>query len=349
MDNLEYKIKNTLTEDINIPLRYNEMVCRTLNKINKKKNNIKEKALKFIISIITTIIGMSGVCFAISGIYNNIIKQGKTFSSGLGEVTNNTTDSLLSSDMEWDKNNAFYFKTIENIEEYSKYKSAVNELPNMVETDFETNFLLIITSIFPRNPDEKNLIVADISSNEETTFIKLKQEENADVTNFNNIIYAILPKEELKPNIKIEIDHFNIHLPGYEDINNLPQDYTIDNAIKDGCLVLEKGILKSNNISTLDNLINASQNNEKNYIRIYDKVSNNEIQIIDIIYKEGLYYMNSSTISNMEREISFNSFETLSKGEIEENGNKMTIYSGMTKLYKSEESQGIPIVFINEK
>lgn len=348
MSKIEKLIKESLSEDILIPLKYDKMIYNTLDNINHYKTSLKDKIFKIIIGILTTILSMTGICFAVFETYNYIleIQQGKTVSNGLGDIDEVTRESLLNNDMKWDKENAFYYKIIKNIEDYTKYKNKIEYLPHMQNEDFESESLLIMTSIFPRNPDENNLEIINITDNEDTTFIKLDQSENIKKEDFNNVIYAIIPNKQLKENIEIEIEHFNIHLPGYENIQKIPTEYNIESAIKDGCLVLEKSKIKSNNIYSLDKLMNKPNDND--CIRIYDKVSDDVISIIDIIYKDGLYYMNTCNISNPKREIEYNSFETIQRGELQENGSKMTIYSGMTQIYNSRFSQGIPIIIFSE-
>ena len=214
----------------------------------------------------------------------------------------------------------------------------------MGKDDFENNCLLIVTSTLPRNPDERNLKIVDINANDETTFITLNQMDNSNNNQINNIIYSIIPKELLRENIKLIIQHFNIYLPEFESINNLPTNYSIDDAIKDGCIVVEKSILKSNNLNLLNNLINATNEDKESYVRIYNKVADDEIKIIDIIYKDGLYYMNSCNISSLDRKIQYYSFETISKGSTD----NMIVYSGMTRLYDSQIRQGKSIVILSK-
>lgn len=349
MKDIDLQIKEAFiknNDNIEIPVEYKQMINNTLENLPSKTNRKHSKIFNFIIGLIATIFSITGVCFATSAISEHIkqnINQGK--------ISSNDYNQILNSGLDWDNDyeNGFYFKMIENLENYQKYKNALNNLPDMSKEDFDNNFILIISSSFRRDPGQANLIIKDISSTEDTTNITLKQLENIeDYTKYNNdIIYAISSKENLKQNRKITIENFTITIPNMKPIKELPIDYTVEGAIKDGCIVAENGILKSNNIDKLDNLINLSYLDNENYVRIYNKVSD-KIQIFDIMWIEGIYYLNWTTINNPEQGLQYHSFETLNKDEFELPENKTIIYGGFNKDFYSDDSTGFCILIIYE-
>ena len=104
----------------------------------------------------------------------------------------------------------------------------------------------------------------------------------------------------------------------FVDAKNLPTDYSIEEAIKDGCFVLYNGALKSNNLHAIDEFINKSESGENCFIRIYCK-ENYDIRtgtfIYDVEFRDGVYYQKRTDISDINKESSFHSYEKILKNE----------------------------------
>ena len=73
----------------------------------------------------------------------------------------------------------------------------------------------------------------------------------------------------------------------YVDINSLEKDYSMQQAIEDGCFIIEKNEIISDNKSQLDNFIDKCNQNVESNIRICDYQYGGRLSIIDIDYNNG--------------------------------------------------------------
>ena len=282
------------------------------------KNN---KVIKLLSIIILVSVCMSGVVFAGVVIYNQFIKQQDEvnsrglFDTGDG-ITTYETD-LMANDMVWDSEPRLYHKIITNMDDYSKYKSRVSQLPDMTENDFNESFLVIIANENIRQLHEQDLTIYNVLADETTIHITMKQKENPNYNNDNNIWYAIVDKSQLRDNVDVKIEQHNISSEQFVKLENLPKDYTIEQAVNDGCIVTENNKLVSNNLEVLDSFIEKTKNGERSFVRIYIKYKE-EITIIDLLFENGIYYeCTDSTRINTTKDIKYyyNSFTSLEKNE----------------------------------
>lgn len=341
MEKIDFYIKESLRQNNIIPERYNKMINKTLNEIDFSKNKLKEKITRAIIAIITTILGMSTICIAGPkiGEYANNMKQGRILSGGLVQTNTQNGEDLLS-EMTYNDEMKFYYTVIKDYEKYSIYKEKIDDLANVEKNEFENNVVFIMTKMLPGESDERNLIINEIEVKDDTTYIKLERDED---NTFSNIFYAVLPKEKIKDNIEFEILKTKIESPDFEKIENLPSDYSAEEAIQDGCIVIVKAQLLSDNIEKLEEMAETKQ---ELYIRIYDKVADDEVEILDIMYKEGMYYANSSIIQDENRNIRYYSFEKINKVIANGENCQMIIYSGDNQIDSTRE-EGWPIAIID--
>lgn len=335
MKDIEEFLQTMDIENVKIPLNIETKIQYALsNPDSKRKENGIKKIVKFIVGIIITMVSTSGICFATVQIYNEYIKRQETinsrglFDSGDG-ITNYETD-LTQNDMKYSEESELLYKVITNMNDYQKYKERVNSLPEMTQDDFNTEFLLIMTWRVEREIHQTDLKVNNIIAEDNATYIYLAQKENANINSKNNIIYAVISKEKLKDNIVILTEHYKITNSEYTDVNNLPSDYSIEQAIQDGCVVIENNTLKSSNINKIDEFIANSENGENGYIRIYVKEDfdfRKGTYIHEIEYKDGVYYRNIKNITNREEKEVFNSYEKIEK-QISLSG---IIYGGISR------------------
>ena len=280
MDEQDLKIKAALQEKIEIPSKYTDMIQDTLR--SRKKYSIKETIYRIFITILTTILGMSGVCFASVKIYNEYIKR-----------QDEAIARSLINDFVWEEDSRFGYKIIKDFIEYKKYKEIIAILPEMTEDDFKNDFLLITTWQGKRMQHVKDMEVYNVVSDETTTYITFKQKENPNYDTTNDIIYVVISKEKLRDNIKLDFKYSKITITGCIDIEEISGDYSIEQAINDGCFVVDNTILKSNNPKALDEFIQKTENGQNACIRVYTKQKLNEtdeIHIFDIEYRDGIYY-----------------------------------------------------------
>ncbi len=342
MDNFDYLIKKAVDEEIEFPSRYDNTMNSTIKKLEKKKYGYISNIIRTIITILMTLLGITGVCFATNEIYQ-YIQQGKAMTDGLTYRENGTIESLIDSDMQYDQDSRFYYKIITDDENYQKYKNTIPELPEMSLEDLNENALIILGSVLPRDSFEGNLKISNVYSVDKITYIQLTKDDSANKNN-SNLIYAIVHKDEISDNVKIIIDYITINNPDFENVQNLSSDYSVDEAIKDGCVVVEKGILKSANESKLLELENIKSEEQK-FVRIYNKVSEDIVNIIDIMYFDGLFYKNSTNIKDQKRQTNHSSFESVRRGIGEsEDGIKNIIYSGIFQTCDDGLNGGISII-----
>ena len=264
-----------------------------------RRNMIKKgfeemnRTLKILILIISIAIILTGLTYAGNVIYNKYIKKQEEINSrGLFDIGDGITTyetSLMENNMIYNEKTRLYYKIIENNKEYQTYKTRITELPSIEEVDFDNNFFIIIANENMRPIDEKDLTISDIVADENTTYIKMQQKENPNYEKENNIWYAIVDKSLLRGNIDIFIKSTKTwesdKLEKFEKIIMPSGDYGIDQAIEDGCIVLETNEIKSNNKELLDEFANGN----KDFIRVYNKDSDGETYIEDVLYIDKKY------------------------------------------------------------
>lgn len=290
---------------------YNEkdMYKSIIDKIEEdeamSKNN---RVLKVIATLLITILGATGLVFASTKIYNEYTSI-KKYNDGIdmkelfhtgeiereGEVIKLYSEEILRNNMTYDENARLYYKIISNKDLYLEYKSKVSELPEESEVDFNKNFFMIITN----NGAElylhrRDLKIATIEADENTMHINLVPKENANYDKLHTELYAIVDKSLLRENIDIRIDTSVFKIEGLKSISSLPKDYSKEEALEDGCMVIERPSIEgehkviSQNKYALDELIENSEKGVESHIRVYfDEMQ--EIRILDIQYKDGIF------------------------------------------------------------
>lgn len=306
------------------------------------------KISKIFIMIITTTILLSGIVYASVTIYNEYIKKQEEIKSrglfDLGDgITTYETD-LMANDMTWNDKSRLYHKIINTSEDYDKYKSRISELPNLEDINFDENFIVIIANENTRQMHEKDLTISKITADETTTHIEMKQKENPNYNNDNNIWYAIVDNSLLRENADVSIKNRKINVEGFTDVDELSKDYSVENAINDGCIVLENNKVKSNNIEILDKFIEKTEKGEQATIRVYSKYTafntTETIYIKDVEYLNGIYYLNDYNLIDSEKSY-FNSYTKLQK----RNSNYDVIYSWIGE----DRNMEIPFIIIQNK
>lgn len=296
----------------------------------------KEKSFNFFKVIATTVItllGTTGIVFAGVTAYNEYIKkQDELKSNSLYLNDGKLYSNDFTEDMIYEKTVDLYYKVITNISDYNKYKHNLSDLPELTSEEFNSNFLIIIGNWGSRYPHENDLEISRIDVNDETTSIILKQKENPNYDKNAITLYAIIDKSTLKQNIKLCIEQNEIKYQNYVSIENLPNDYSIEEAQKDGCFVEENSKVLSDDVKVLDNLIENAKSNIESFVRIYSK-SSNSIRIIDLQYKNGIFIANVRNLK--EKEVNTFSFKYLTKREHTQKG---TVEYGYNMIDRSEDA-----------
>lgn len=191
---------------------------------------------------------------------------------------------------EMDFKNSIYYKTINTYKEYQRYKNLYPTIIDMKENDFEEYFILLTIT---ENESTKNLKLESINSNLDTLYIGLNKTIPEDEPNLNRGISIKISNDLLKDNIEVfktikNTDFMN----NYENIKQLPYEYSINSALSDNCFVISTS--PANNIHIFNDFLENIQMNKDSEIRIIteDTVRKNMI-IYDIKYLNSLqkYYV----------------------------------------------------------
>lgn len=143
---------------------------------------------------------------------SNIKVRGEIKTSGLYNYNGDMSyeNDLMQNDMIYHTECSLYHKIITNMSDYIKYKERIS-IPEVSENDFNNTFLVIIADeTLRKDYKETNLMIYDISSDETTTYITMKQKDSSkdgtDQELMNNVFYAIVDKSQLKDNIVVTIN-----------------------------------------------------------------------------------------------------------------------------------------------
>lgn len=207
-------------------------------------------------------------------------------------------------------NEEVYYKKISTYDEYLKYKENWNSIIEMSKKDFEDNFIVVIIASW-RMPGIK---IANISANNDTLYVELdktvtKEEIEKENYMLSTKISNKLDREKLIVRNVIK----EISSDKFKKLEELPKKYSKEQAEKDGCIVIYDNILTEESKIKLQNFIEATRNNEDDYIRIatYNKSLMQddviETTIVDIQYinNEYLYYIDSTRNSLGEKSIRY--------------------------------------------
>ena len=321
IENLSYKeVSEILGETLQNTKNLVHRGKRQLKKILLKKGfDEMNKVSKALVIILCVSVLLTGITYAATVIYNELIKkQDQTTSRGLFDFGDGQTfyeNNLMANDMTYDYKSRMYYKIISNSDDYQKYKSRVDEFPNINEINFEENFIVIIANENTRQFHEADMEVYNAFADESTTHIIMKQKENPNYENKNNIWYAVLDKSLLRDNADVTIEYKELNIRNFKKVEDLPNDYDIDDAINDGCFVLENN-KNITNSTILDEFVESTNNNINSFIRIYTNYNRTnpiETRIKDVEYKDGIYYIVDYDLNNQDRTYRFSFSNKLEK------------------------------------
>lgn len=232
--------------------------------------------LKSLLTLVIAIIATAGATYAGVITYNYITKETYT------DFKQNPNYDY-SQDMIYQNN--FYYKKVMTYEEYEKCKEVWNNLVEMNEEDFNDNFVVIVAV---ENTSMLGLTVSDVSANDTTLYIKFKKDENED---YDKTVTSIKISKNLDRDIiKIEKVEKNIDYTDYERLEDLPHNYSKEQAIKDNCFVLENNEIISSNKEQLNEFVDNARNGINSFIRIVSYFDE-QVKIKDLEYKDGEYIL----------------------------------------------------------
>ena len=189
-----------------------------------------------------------------------------------------------------------YYKRIYSYDEYLKATEIWENLVEMSESDFKKSFVLIIAG---QNYETTNLYISDIYVKDNTTYVELRRKDKWSAG--NTVISAKISKELDKEKIEIKNLPNVVSTAGkYIELNEITMEYTKEQAIEDGCFVVENyGEVISDNKKQLDEFIEKKENG---VLRIY-RYGKDYFTISDIQYNNGVVNINSRTFNLIENTI----------------------------------------------
>lgn len=286
MENIDEILKNIGKKKMDIPKNIENLVNKTLENVDicekERKifcfyNDIKMKVLKPCIAVFVAGLIISTGAYASAEIYKNKIQQ-KNISRNQ-DNSNNYYDWV--NDMSFDDD--MYYKKISNYIDYKELKKHWNNIYDATEDEFKSEFLLIIMA-------RANTYVSKIFCDDTTTSIELSTSEDNSEKN-ENLITTMISKEYEREKIDLIINP-NISADNqYKNLEQITNSYSKEEAIADGCFVLDDYKVISNNLSQFEDFINKTRQNEEANIRIVIYYDSKYIFIRDIVYKDGKYKM----------------------------------------------------------
>lgn len=287
------------------------------NKISNDKSYVKNNSIiKNLINFIIISIVVTGVTYAGTAVYKFIQNETKTDFSNYD----------YNEDMKC--YDGIYYKTINSYQTYMNDLEKWKELIEMAEEDFENYFLIVIAG---ENYNTTGLYISDIKSDNENLYIDLNKKDNWDGS---TVISSKIEKDLYRENIVIRN---NPNVPNvsskFIDIEEIPLGYTKEQAIQDGCFVIEYNKVVSDDKEELERFIENVNKGIEGFIRIYQYDIIENVTIIDLECKNGKINMSQCNKTQIGSYPVYNSGSSIVKGSLgiywlcDEIGNKKSICS----------------------
>ena len=192
-------------------------------------------------------------------------------------ITYQINDNILLSD--YKTINRFYYRVIKDYQTYLDTKDNFNNILEVSEKDFENNFMiLVITENMPVN----GLIFDNLSADDSS--LTLNYVVNSSDRDAQTGTSILVSNDLYRDTINIEKTVPEMKMTSYTNIRELPKDYSVEDAKKDNCLVIDMKNHANYNLNNLEDFIEKVKNKENAEIRIYNYMGNNQIYIYDITY-----------------------------------------------------------------
>lgn len=192
-------------------------------------------------------------------------------------ITYQISDNISLSD--YKTINRFYYRVIKDYQTYLDSKDNFNNILEVSEKDFEDNFMiLVITENVPVN----GLIFDNLSADDSS--LTLNYVINSSDRDAQTGTSILVSNDLYRDTINIEKTVPEMKMTSYTNIRELPKDYSVEDAKKDNCLVIDMKNNANYNLNNLEDFIGKVKNKENAEIRIYNYMDNDQIYIYDITY-----------------------------------------------------------------
>lgn len=170
-----------------------------------------------------------------------------------------------------------YYKKITTYEQYVEDLKKWNELVEMSEDDFKEYFVIVIAG---ENYSTTGLYIDGVTADENCTYVDLYAKDKWDESTVMSV--KVLKNLE-RDNIVIRN---NPTVPNSGDefvpLEEIETGYSIEEALEDGCIVIKYNEIISEDKDALDNFVEACNNGEDGFIRIYDYNIIENATVIDV-------------------------------------------------------------------
>ena len=192
-------------------------------------------------------------------------------------ITYQINDNILLSD--YKTINRFYYRVIKDYQTYLDTKDNFNNILEVSEKDFEDNFMILVIT---ENAPVNGLIFDNLSADDYS--LTLNYVVNSSDRDTQTGTSILVSNDLYRDTINIEKTVPEMKMTSYTNIRELPKDYSVEDAKKDNCLVIDMKNHANYNLNNLEDFIEKVKNKENAEIRIYNYMGNNQIYIYDITY-----------------------------------------------------------------
>lgn len=192
-------------------------------------------------------------------------------------ITYQINDNILLSD--YKTINRFYYRVIKDYQSYLDTKNNFNNILEVSEKDFENNFMILVIT---ENAPVNGLIFDNLSADDSS--LTLNYVVNSSDRDAQTGTSILVSNDLYRDTINIEKTVPEMKMTSYTNIRELPKDYSVEDAKKDNCLVIDMKNNANYNLNNLEDFIERVKNKENAEIRIYNYMGNDQIYIYDITY-----------------------------------------------------------------
>lgn len=192
-------------------------------------------------------------------------------------ITYQINDNILLSD--YKTINRFYYRVIKDYQTYLDTKNNFNNILEVSEKDFENNFMILVIT---ENAPVNGLIFDNLSADDSS--LTLNYVINSSDRDAQTGTSILVSNDLYRDTINIEKTVPEMKMTSYTNIRELPKDYSVEDAKKDNCLVIDMKNNANYNLNNLEDFIEKVKNKENAEIRIYNYMGNDQIYIYDITY-----------------------------------------------------------------
>ena len=190
-----------------------------------------------------------------------------------------------SQDEEMKYDDGIYYQKIMT---YEKYKECCNKWTNLVEMteeDFKDNFVLVLSI---ESATKLGVSISNIEADENTMKVLFKRDLNKNY--YDDFISAKIDKKLNRPNIAFKIEY---NSGTFTNLEELSTNYTAEQALADGCVVLNDQKMQGNSLDIWETFFKNIQNGVNSFVRIVSFDREEKRIIRDVEYKDQTYYVTS--------------------------------------------------------